>query len=281
VIEAALRASLAEQFEFEDERRGCIARRKGLRAQLDAAGFTLDSNGVAAPSELGGRNALWSFRVGHEEFVLRRFTHGGLLRWLTGRRFRDPERPFREAQLSQQLQAAGIATPDVVCMRAVRAGSGGWNLDLVTRRVVGARDLSAVLESTDDRAVRARLLDAFGGWLRRLHDVGFLHADLHPKNVLVRGGAEPPFELWVVDLDRSVFRAELGDRERAGNLARLLRYVWRRRTRLGLRAHDLARTLRAYEPDGVRRQELWRRIRTRTERTLLLHRAGWWLERRR
>jgi hypothetical protein len=282
VIDPALRTALGERFEFEHSAAGVLARRREARAVLDTLGFALDSDGAAVSSDLGGRNALLSLRSGDEEFLLRRFTHGGLLRWLTGRRFLDPERPFVEALLSEQLTAAAILTPQVVAARAVRAGAGAWKLDLVTRRVAGGVDLAAELERTSERTRRARLLSAFGAWLRRLHDTGFLHADLHPKNVLVTGGETParPFELWVLDLDRSVLRPELDARQRTANLARLVRYVARRRQRLGLRTHDLARALAAYEPLRDARRELWRAVSERTRSTLPLHRAGWWLEAR-
>jgi hypothetical protein len=282
VIDSALRAALAERFDFESSELGLVALRRDAREMLDAVGFKLDSDGAAVASELGGRNALLALRWGADEFLLRRFTHGGLLRWLTGRRFLDPERPFVEALLSEQLAAAGISTPEVVAARAVRAGAGAWKLDLVTRRVAGGVDLAAELERTDAGARRAHLLTAFGAWLRRLHDTGFLHADLHPKNVLVTvdHSSATAVELWVLDLDRSVLRRELGARERTGNLARLVRYVWRRRQRLGLRLHDLARVLAAYEPRREVRREVWRAVSERTRSTLLLHRAGWWLESR-
>lgn len=280
VIDPALRAALAAEFEFEQSERGLLARRRSARASLAATGFSLDSDGAAVRSELGGRNALARLHSGSEEFLLRRFTHGGLLRWLTGRRFLDPERPFVEARLSEQLVAAGIRTPQVVAARAVRSGAGAWRLDLVTRRVADAPDLAAALERPAPRAQRARVLAAFGAWLARLHAAGFLHADLHPKNVLVTADHAGAPVLWVLDLDRSVLRAKLDERERTANLARLVRYAWRRRARLGLRLHDLARGLAAYEPRLERRREIWRAVAARVRSSALVHRAGWWLEAR-
>lgn len=280
MIDPALFAALADQFEFEHAERGLLARRRSARVALDATGFSLDSDGNALRSELGGRNALALLRSGADEFLLRRFTHGGLLRWLTGRRFADPERPFVEARLSEQLRAAGIRTPQVVAARALRSGAGAWRLDLLTRRVADAPDLAAALERPASRSQRARVLAAFGAWLARLHATGFLHVDLHPKNVLVSASDASEPEFWLLDLDRSVLRTQLDARERTANLARLVRYAWRRRARLGLRLHDLARGLAAYEPQRERRRELWRAVAARVRSSALVHRAGWWLESR-
>jgi len=278
VIAPSLSAALRGQFEFSFTSRGVLAVRRELLADLASAGFGLDSDGSAVASTLGGRNPLLELRAGAHDLLVRRFTHGGLLRWLTGRRFLDPERPFVEAQLSEQLLAAGFRTPQVVAARARRV-AGGWNLDLVTRRVPGGEDFAAWLERERDPAVRARMLASFGAWLRRLHDVGFLHADLHPKNVLVtHDGAREPW--WLIDLDRSALRASLSERERCANLARLVRYLARRRAQLRVDTRELARALVAYEPVRGARRVLAQRVAERVARGRALHNVGWWFEAR-
>lgn len=278
MIAPSLTAALGEQFEFQITPRGLLAVRRDVLAELTACGFGLDSDGGAVPSSLGGRNPLLELRAGAHDLLVRRFTHGGLLRWLTGRRFLDPERPFVEAQLSEQLLAAGVLTPQVVAARARRV-AGAWHLDLVTRRVPGGEDFAAWLERERDSAARARLLASFGAWLRRLHDLGFLHADLHPKNVLVTHADQAP-QWWLIDLDRSALRSTLSERERCANLARLVRYVWRRRAQLHVGARELVRALGAYEPVRSARRALARSVAARVASGLALHRAGWWLEAR-
>lgn len=280
MIESALRAALSEVFDFDEGPRGLLAVRRSARRALASTGFALDSDGAAADSELGGRNPLAALQAPGESYLVRRFTHGGLLRWLTGRRFLDPERPFVEAHLSERLRALGLATPEVIAARAVRALAGAWRLDLVTRRVEGGRDLEAELTQRLARRERAQLFEHFGSWLVRLHACGFLHADLHLKNVLVTRTADGRATLWLLDLDRSALRSALTERERVANLARLVRYAWRRREPLELRRVDFARGLRAYAPARDERRRLWRAIVSRLRSRALAHRAGWWLEAR-
>ena len=72
------------------------------------------------------------------------------------------------------------------------------------------------------RSRRRDILLLCADLLRRLHDAGFLHADLNVSNLVMERG--PSGEtLHVVDLDRGQFRHVLRSEERLANLARLLR----------------------------------------------------------
>jgi len=54
---------------------------------LHDAGFGPDSDGSLAPSALSGRKPLFQIEAGGETYLLRRFSHGGLMRWTTGARW--------------------------------------------------------------------------------------------------------------------------------------------------------------------------------------------------
>jgi len=272
---------------------GVLAVQRELAEAFAGAGYGPDHVGPLQPSDLAGRKPLFELAIGGERFVVRRFSHGGLLRWLTGARFLDAERPFRELILASELTRAGFETPEVVAARARRSKAGGWRLDLVTRRVEGslnvAQALTALGEPPAGSAPRRRLLAATGSLVRRLHEAGFLHADLTTSNLLLRGAlpvgdrAGASHALLILDLDKSRFRpAGLEHAERVGNLARLLRHVERRRSggQLPVRFTDYARFLRAYEPDRAARGALWQEIRAAHGRTLGFHAVGWAAERR-
>lgn len=263
-----------------------LAWRTELAPELGRSGFGLEADGALRASELAGRRPLHLLCTEAGTFVVRRFSHGGLARRLTGERFADPTRPFRELALSESLRARGIATPTVVAARARRAPLFGWLLALVTRRVEGASDLGQLLGEArrgelDRRTLRALLAQA-GRFVRRLHEAGLWHADLNPNNLLaIRASLESGrAELLVLDLDRSELRAELGPRERAHNLRRLYRHVERREELHGraLARTDHARFLCAYEPEREARRALWRAIARAHARHSLLHRLGWLLE---
>jgi tRNA A-37 threonylcarbamoyl transferase component Bud32 len=238
---------------------------------LHGLGFGPEEDGKLEGSDLHGRKPLFQFDLGDERLVLRRYNHGGLLRWATGARFLDPERPFRELILGDALRRSGISTPQVVAARSRPAFGGGWYLDLVTRRIEDSSDFGAVIDALSkgelSDAIRARAITSLGDLLRKLHSFGLLHADLQPRNLMVlnsalKQGNQEEIKIWVIDLDQSAFVESLSDSERRRNLRRLFRAIDRRDRSGGhfLRNTDYARFFRAYDPDGGRWKDDWRRI---------------------
>jgi len=253
---------------------------------VHAAGYGPAQDGSLTRSELSGRRPLYELQSDGERLVVRRFSHGGLMRWVTGERYLDPERPFRELVLSDSLRRAGIDTPQVVAARARPAFVGGWYLDLVTRRIEGTTDLGFVMARARagelDVASKRTLLRATGALVRKLHRHGCLHSDLTPTNLLVETNSLEAGEprLWVIDLDGSIVRAKPTEGELLKNLRRLYRYVWRREARLGrgLTRTDYLRFLAAYEPDREARRRVARGVLAGHRRSSVLHGLGWFFE---
>lgn len=277
---------------------GVLAVAEHARGDILAAGFGPDGGERLEASGLSGRTRMDEILLfDGSRAVVRRFTHGGLVRVVTGERYANPERPFQELVLSERLRSEGIETPEVLAARATRLKPFGWHLALVTRRVEGVEDLGVVLERR--RAGEGRLdgwratLLAVGDCIGRLHAIGFLHADLHPRNLLLPRTAlsEPSAGaplVRVIDLDRSRFSSPLADRARRRNLSRLARAVSKREERgvPFLTRGDHLRFLRGYyEGFGRARgpreawREDWRRVRSYGGSTGWLHSMGWRLER--
>lgn len=266
--------------------RGVLAWRTELAETLREHGYEPDAatpTGAFEVSEKAGRRPLFELRTAGRRLLLRRFSHGGLLRGLTGERFRDPDRPFAELRLSEWLRHAGVRTPRVAAARARAAGGwrGGWNLDVVTECVEETTDLGYALGLARgghlSRYVRAALLEAAGRHVGALHRLGFWHADLQPNNLLVNvaalAGAAP--EIWVLDLDRSERFDSLPPERRWANLERLFRHVARGAT---LTRADCARFLSAYASPGGWRDD-WRAVADLHARRAKWHRLGWRIER--
>lgn len=272
------------EYELELRPGAACARRRDWLELLAAANYSADAEPATRPSVLSGRRPLQELHTPRGTLLLRRFTHGGLLRSVTGARFRDPTRPFHELALAHELARRGLGTPEVIGARARAVAGGGWHLDLLSLRVEGARDLESLL--VDRRRGSAspgdwrELLRAAGAFVRRLHEVGLLHADLTPKNLLVSGADTRALLFHVLDLDRSRLEPALGDAERERNLRRLLRFVARRESAgpRALRASDYLRFLSGYEPDSRLRHALARALWARHRRSLGWHRLGWGLE---
>lgn len=268
----------------EESPAGVLAVQADFAIPLLRFGYGPSADGPLRQSEATGRQPLLEIPLPEETLLVRRFRHGGLLRWLTGARYLDPARPFRELALSAALRRLGIPTPEVVAARARKAPIGGWELDLVVRRIPNAIDLGmllALVRSGEVSPLELRpVVREAGRTVRAMHLAGCLHADLNPNNLLVERRAGGGVVVWVLDLEGSRLSLRVGERERRDNLRRLLRHVARRERRFGrvLATTDYARFLLAWDGGRGEWKDAWRQIRARHGRFLLWHRLGWLLE---
>jgi tRNA A-37 threonylcarbamoyl transferase component Bud32 len=279
---------LPPEYEIQHGPRAWMATLRAAAPAIARTGYGLQTDGSIATSDLSGRRPLLELPTTEGVLLVRRFSHGGLLRWLTGSRFSDPLRPFRELRTSRALAALDVRTPEVVAARARRAAGLGWRLDLVTRRVEGTIDLgrfvAMVRRGERERSELRRVLSAAGAFVRRLHDVGLVHADLTPNNMLVETAslARGTPRLWIVDLEGARFESPLEEGARRANLRRLFRFVARREERHGrvLGRADFLRFMRGYDPEGARWKRDWAEIEDAHRKNRTWHRWGWWLESR-
>ena len=239
----------AEYVLVRSERAACACHRD-WQTLLESAGYGPEREPVVRPSALGGRKPLEELETARGTLLLRRFSHGGLMRALIG-------------------------------ARARAAPAGGWYLDLLSLRVEGACDLDSLLRAgAAARADFAALVRGAGAFVRSLHEAGLDHIDLTTKNLLLQEGAGAP-RFLVLDLDRSLLVEPLPRPARERNLQRLLRFVLRRAERgvPALCARDYQRFLAGYEPRAAARRELAHTLLEAQRRELGWHRIGWGLER--
>lgn len=168
--------------------------------------------GTTAVLELPGRA---------ERLQLRALRRGGALARLRSDRLLRLTRPLEELRVTARLAAAGapVARPALVVAR--RCGSG-WRAALGTLYEEATQDGVRFLRSRPGRARLLRGVAAAARALRRFHDAGGLHADLHAGNLLLREGAAGT-EGILVDLDRARLGAPPGPRRRMAELMRLYR----------------------------------------------------------
>jgi len=181
---------------------------------------------LGAPSRLSGRTTL---RIVEPDMVVRPLVHGGLFRHITGGRFLGVGRTMQEIRVSDFLATNGIPTPEILAVRMARAGLF-YHIEVVSRLVPDAVDLLTYLEVTRDDS--REFMRKAGTLIRRMHDVGVYHNDLHIKNLLLDGYGE----LWVLDLDKAWLFERLPGFMRRLNVNRFLRSVrkWHGRGRIVL-----------------------------------------------
>lgn len=158
--------------------------------------------------------------------ALRGLRHGGWLGPLLGATLAGARRPFAELAVTARLRDAGAPVPRPLLAIAWRRGPA-WNAALGTAFVDDALDAAARLAARPDRARLRRILTAAGRAVRRFHDVGGSHPDLHVGNLLVRERGEQ-VDVLVVDLDGARAGSLQGPAERMVQLMRLYRSLHKR-----------------------------------------------------
>ena len=250
-------------------------------------GYGLEGDGPRGQYDSPGRRP--PATLDHEcgLVLVRRYVHGGLLRAITGERFKDPGRLLDEVGLTLELARRGVAVPELVSLRALHQGPRSWQLEVGMRLVRGTRDLRAMLaerlRGELERSAWRKLLTSTGQAMGEAHRLGLDHVDLQPANLLVEPldlkGPEPT-KIWIIDLDRCRLLDRGMDQVAKKNLARLMRWILGRYPAGSLlSASDLARFMVAYESDSQRRKMLMRAVVQILEREGPWHRTGRAIER--
>lgn len=231
-----------------------------------------------------GRSGVVSFPLGNEagNLMVRRYAHGGLLAGILKDLYLGPGRAYMELAVSEAARLGGVRTPKAVGALAIRARGPFWRLAFMTREVSDSEDLvhfccrlNDYPPETAGREKRGVIREA-ARQVRRMHDLGILHADLHLKNLLLRRREDGPPQVHVIDFDRAALHPELSPEQRLRNLKRLARSV--RKVRVAdavLTDRDKIRFLRYYlsgAPDAEDRARLWMRKLARAGRG----REVWW-----
>src|SRR5262245_8993368 len=205
--------------------------------------------------------------------------HGGLLAGAWGDRWITIARPFAELRIAARLLAAGAP----VVRPALVAGErrlGFWRTAVATWYEPRTLDAGAFLAGAPGAARVVRAAAAAGAALRRFHDAGGRHRDLHARNLLLREDASGAAAL-LVDLDRVRRGAPPPASARFAEMMRLYRSLAKRGLVEAVGARGCAAFLRAYTgADRSLRGALLRHL-PRERLRLALHGIGYrWAARR-
>lgn len=211
--------------------------------------------------------------------LLRPYAHGGLLARLNRRLFLNPERPLRELEHALLAEQRGVNTARPLAVvkqqrgRLYRAYFVCEEIGSVEDGVHFARRVS---RGEVTLAVKRAVICEVAREVRRMHDVGLIHGDLHLKNLLIRVNGPAHVQAFVIDFDLSRSVEQVSLSQRLGNLMRLGRSVRKIRwSQEGFTRTDGLRFLFAYWPERPRdnrRLQRWARTLRASGR---LH-ALWW-----
>ncbi len=204
-----------------------------------------------------------------ERLHLRPVRHGGLLARLWGDRVLGLGRSLRELEATARLRRSGAPVPAPALVVARRRFGPLWRIAVGTVHEENAVDGLRFLFARPDRGRVLAAAAAAGRSIRRLHELGGRHTDLHLKNVLIRE-VDGRTECVLVDLDRARVGSTPTARERVAELMRLYRSLRKRGLLDVVGVRGCARFLSAYvDGDRALRRALRRHLRRERLRVTL------------
>jgi 3-deoxy-D-manno-octulosonic acid kinase len=215
-----------------------------------------------------------------KRMVLRQYSHGGLLRAITGNLYLFGTRSFRELALTEEIRSCGISTVPPIGAIHHCLFFPFYRAYFLSLEVPHAMDLIQYLNgmnahpSRENISSKRKTIRSVGVLVRQFHQAGFFHGDLQLKNILVAGD-----QLLLIDFDRSCRKSALSAKEKMKNLLRLNRSVekWRR-LGLSITRTDRWRFFLAYAGDDKKiKERMVKTLRTYSLR-FLFYRLGWAVE---
>jgi 3-deoxy-D-manno-octulosonic acid kinase len=240
---------------------------------------------AAVKRHFDGRSLLTSVEikgVEGERMVIRSYFHGGWYGKVNKDLFWGGRRPLRELILSEEVSRRGIATTTILAALSEKVFGPFYTGKLISREIPGALDLIRYLQGLKERPagerlkMKAGLIKTVAAMVRKMHDQGIYHTDLHLKNILIQEKPEGEFSVHLIDFDKSVIRDRIALNDRIKNLMRFNRSAEKLKTKgLPITFSDQWRFLREYfhhdrkiiegVKKGVRRYLIWQEV----------HRWGW------
>jgi len=215
-----------------------------------------------------------------KRMVLRQYSHGGLLRALTGKLYLIGSRSFRELALTEEIRSSGIPTVQPIGAIHQIVFWPFYRTYLLSLEIPHAKNLIQYFQekgshpSLENLLHKRKTIRDAGLLLRQFHQEGFYHRDLQLKNLLMAGD-----QVLIIDFDRSYRKKSISVRERVKNLLRLNRSVekWKR-FGLPITRTDRRRFFLAYAGEDQKIRKLMRRALPAFSIGLFFHRCGWTIE---
>lgn len=197
-----------------DENANMIVRALGVGAQ-ESDRATLGGRSRSTVIDMSGLGRVF----------VKHYSHGGLLRALTGGRFIAAGAPRSrvEFEMLERVRELGVQAPQPYAF--VKKGSMVYGTWLVMEELTGARNLVEL--QRDDPDELQRVMKALGEQMVILIKNRIFHVDLHPGNVLVMSSGR----VYIVDFDKAqIFQGS----------AVALRDLYLRRWRRAVIKHELS-----------------------------------------
>jgi tRNA A-37 threonylcarbamoyl transferase component Bud32 len=223
---------------------------------------------------------------GSERMVIRHYEHGGIFRTLTSDLFLGGSRPFHELFITEMARKAGLPTIEVLVAVKRWVFWPFYKGDLVSKEIPNSIDLIQYLarlpkaRGLKQLSKKRELIRQAGSLVRKMHELGIYHSDLHLKNFIVEVKKGTLGSLHIIDFDRATIIHPLKSDKWFGNLLRLDRSVekWAAKG-LWITRTDRLRFLKSYLRGEEKRKASVRKHLKGYPLRRVRYRLGWAIER--
>jgi len=136
----------------------------------------------------------------------------------------------KEGRISLALSESGIAVPEVLAFGVEKRNGLIFRDVLLTREEAQGKSLLEVMRRHYPMLPireKCHLVEQFAAFIKKLHDAGIFHSDLHIGNILWVSQSEGGHRFVLLDTDRvSMKNRPLSHRERIDSLVLLLSNLW-------------------------------------------------------
>ena len=202
-----------------------------------------------------GRSGIASFPMGDDKppMMVRRYVHGGILASITRDLYWGFERALDELTVAEMAREGEVRTTPPIGILCRKVVGPLWRLAYLSEEVTDSEDLIHYCCRVADYPPETAAMEKRGvireaaAQIRRMHDIGIFHADLHLKNLLLQRQPAGAPHVYVIDFDRAVDGPALSLEQRLKNLKRMARSVRKVHVaNAALTAWDRLRFLRDY-----------------------------------
>ncbi len=187
-----------------------------------------------------------------ESIIVKSMSHGGIFAKLFGDIYLDHKKPTNEASISAYALRKGIPTSELLAVVEKRTFTPFFKYWVFSKEIADVMDFLCYLKNYGkSNNKKCGAIKATARAVRKMHDAGIFHTDLHLKNILIRpSSSDEKFKAFIIDFDKAKYVQNMSIRKRFQNLKRL----WRSAEKAKIQGYpisqtDMIRFIREYAGD--------------------------------
>lgn len=156
--------------------------------------------------------------------VVKDYWHGGLFGKILRDFFWQKLRPLNELSICETAIERGINTIEIIAIVKNRVMGPLYKCKLISKEIINTIDLMVLLSHLSENYTltqKRQIIKGIAMAVRKMHDAGIYHGDLHLKNILVQSKDNKEFSVFIIDLDKSRQFEKIGFNKRMKNIMRL------------------------------------------------------------